>query len=135
MPLPKSTMFFIVSSLGLIWVLLPFRLMRYIPLQSMDNHPLVSPLVVMGFKTIINKGVRIKQALVQWQGLFTGWHFLGKLEWIENYSQPWEQGCFPWGDIDMSAKSEEAQSVNEDVQNERPKRIVKQKHVSDNVYY
>lgn len=42
---------------------------RQLPADSLENHPLLSPLAVLDSRTIITEGISQQQVLVQWTGL------------------------------------------------------------------
>lgn len=85
---------------------------------------------------VFNKaGVPIKQALVQRQGLSPDDTFWGNWDELQSTYNLGDKVAFDGGGIDKVIENGVAQSVNEEVQQERPKRIVKQKCGSEYVYY
>ena len=84
---------------------------------------------------VFNKaGVPIKQALVQRQGLSPDDTFWGNWDELQSTYNLGDKVAFDGGGIDKVIENGVAQSVNEEVQQERPKRIVKQKCGSIKLY-
>jgi hypothetical protein len=89
-----------------------------LPSDSIDNHPLLSPLAIIGHRTQAVDGQAVRQVLVQWQGLlpddntWEDWEDLRRAYNLEDKVVFEEEG------IDMNGSAAVTQAC------QRPKRVI-----------
>jgi hypothetical protein len=94
-----------------------------LPTLSIDNNPIVAPLVILDFQTQVIDGKPTRFALVQWEGLLaddTSWEVWDELKATYNLE---DKVGFQGGSDVMDQPS--ANGPNDSTREARPKRIIK----------